>query len=294
MFTQPPAAAPVEMTVDIDGMGFERTDIPNGVDDSGLLVARTLLTRSQAAHAAQRLQALRKSDRPFTHGQIAMQAQSGDADVTGWGHEGNAIETLRYPLRLVGWPLSWGVDKNSTVSAGFTGELFPSALLAVQPGFKHHPAAVSWLTSVALAAAKTEANTQWIVRLMSKDEYRALLKYVYGEMSEDQIKAMSVLEKRETASVVGLEADKRKRRGITDAFGHVRNWVSNVHDLEALRGDDVRLLKLKRVLCGASRMDSLTSTTDCDGAYPDNRQRGFYAQYGVRFVAVPARKINDG
>lgn len=291
MFTRPPAAA-FETTVSIDGMDFTRTDIPNGVDDSGLLVAKTLLTRGQAAHAAQRLQALRKSHRPITHGQIAMHAKSGDADVTAWGHAGNATERFRYPARLTRQILSWGIDKDSTVRAGFAGELFPSALLTVQPGFENHPAAVSWITSVALAAAKTEADVRYLVRLMREDEYTAFLKYVYGDMPEEDIKAMSILYREgitSPVSVVGSEANTRTRKEITDAFGHMCNWLDS-HDLTKIDLEGSGLQYTLRALRGASWLSGRSgfgiNINDTDSLYcnPISDDDG---RSSVRLVAVP-------
>lgn len=281
MFAQPPAA--VQTTISIDGMDFERTDIPNGVDDSGLLVAKTLLTQAQARHAAKRLQSLRKSSRPITHGQIVMHAKSGDADVVAWGRSDNPTKTLRYPYRLASQSLAWGTGEDSTLRTSFTGNLFPSALFKVSPGFEHYPADVGWRTSVALAAAKTEADARFMVRLMRDDEYDAFLKYVYGDMPEEDIKAMSVLHREGITgpfSVVGSEADTRTRRGITDAFGNALIWIEDLYDPAELPSEDVVRRRLQRSAAwffSPERATVATRTTP----------HGVVAGIGVRLVAVP-------
>lgn len=284
--TQP--TTPVETTVNIDGMDFERTDIPNGVDDSGLLVAKTLLTQAQARHAAKRLQSLRKSGRPITHGQIVMHAKSGDADVVAWGRSDNPTKTLRYPLRLASQFLAWGTDQDSTLQTSVTGNLFSSALFKVNPGFEHYPADVRWLTSVALAAAKTEADARFMVRLMRDDEYDALLKYVYGDMTEQDIKAMSVLHREEITgpvSVVGSGADTRTRRGITDAFGNALIWMENLYDPAQFPADIERT--------GTRLQRSAAWFFDPERAKVATRQppHGVVCGVGVRLVAVPKAPI---
>jgi hypothetical protein len=276
------------MTVSIDGMDFERTDIPNGVDDSGLLVAKTLLTNSQAQHAAQRLQELRESHRPITHGQMVMHKKSGDVDVVGWGNSENPAEYLRFPERLNGQDISWDEKGNSTLEAAFSGELFSSALLSVKPGFEHHPAAVNWLTSVAIAAAKTEADARFLVRLMREDEYDALLRCVYGDMSQTEINAMSVLEKPNTVSVTDPEAQQRTRKGITDAFGHMLNWLEDLSDLGELTANDVQMLNLLRILRGASYLSYPEDVGMAD--YGEGGPEDVYYDFGVRLVAVPRRQ----
>lgn len=288
MFTRPPAAT-LATTVNIDGMDFERIEeISNGVDRSGLLVAKTLLTQSQAAHAVDRLQALRKSERPLTHGQITMHSRSGDADVTGWGYGVNATKIHRYPLRLVGQDLSWGEGRDATLRTGLTGKLFPTDLLTVQPGFENHPAAVTWITSVALAAAKTEADAHYLVRLMHRRECAALLKYVYGDMSEQDIKAMSVLCRggiTGPVSVVGSEADKRTRKGITDAFGHMLNWLNDLYGTSMLTQEGVDFRTLSRLWFG-SEWGEEPECVDVD-YYGCEEANYFSSIFGVRLVAVP-------
>lgn len=286
MFVQPTAA--VQTTISIDGMDFKRTDIPNGVDDSGLLVAKTLLTQAQARHAAKRLQSLRKSGLPITHGQIIMHAKSGDADVVAWGRSDNPTKTLRYPLRMTSQFLAWGTDQDSTLRTSFTGKLFESALFKVTPGFEHYPADVLWLTSVALAAAKTEADARFMVRLMRDDEYDALLKYVYGDMPEEDIKAMSVLKNEGITgpvSVVGSEADKRTRKGITDAFGNGLIWIENLYDPTQLPTEncDAYYVQRPRLQRSAAWCFSPEHAKVAMRTPP----HGVVAGVGVRLVAVP-------
>lgn len=294
MFIQPALTSVETGIVNIDGMDFVETDIPSSDprdEGKNLLVARTLLTQGQAAHAAVRLQALRQSLRPLQHGRIVMPIQSGaHADVVAWGHTGNPLAIRRDPsLWLSKENLSWDDGESSAVKMGFIGELFPEDIFLVNPDFKDHPATLSWFTSVALAAAKTEADARYLVRLMYNAEYKDLMSYVYGDMPEEEIRAMSALlvkgkERQTSLSVVGPNADKRTRRGITDAFGHMWNWLGDLYDPTQLIPEDAELIDITRMMSSASWFYPSEDASVVGRVDGDPNEKGLGD--GVRFVAV--------
>jgi formylglycine-generating enzyme required for sulfatase activity len=175
---------------------------------------------------------------------------------------------------------------------GFAGELIPSGLFTVESGFEHYPISVSWITSVALAAAKTEADARFLVRLMRENEYNDLLRYVYGDdMPEEGIKAMSVFSSirmvARANSVVGAEANRRTRRGITDAFGNMSNWLDDLSDATRLTHEDGQLLQLQRIVRGVGWNKN---SEDARVTFRGNLHPWIFGPGdGVRLVAVPRR-----
>jgi len=278
--------------VNIGGvMPFVRTALPNGVDDSGLLVAQTPLTRGQVGQIVADIDQ-KAREKQVTHGMVAMHGRSGNPYVMARGTVANPTMLHKSPVAMP--PdrpenLDWGEGDGATLATSFTGQIVPSSEVYADPNFANHPAVnINWYHGASLAAALTDMDGEYVIRLMTSGEFDRLV-LCDGAMTEGEVKKISHLfldgMKSGTASVVDKAAEGRKNKwGLVDMFGNVWIWTLDPNNPEAVKqGKPIH--KVARVLRGASWCGNPQNARVAVRLCSRPTARGDY--YGVRFVAVP-------
>ena len=277
--------------VNIGGvMPFVRTPLANGVDDSGLLVAETPLTRVQIGQIAAGIDRRAKAE-GVTHGQIAMHGQSGNPYVMARGTRDNPTMLHRSLVAMAPdrpESLVWGQGDGANLTTSFTGQIVPASEVYADPNFANHPAVnLTWYHGASLAAALTAMDSQYVVRMMTSGEFDRLV-LCDGEMTEDDVIKMAHLYRdgvSGTAPVIGEAAQGRTNKwGLVDMFGNVWIWTLDPNDPEAVqRGEPIQ--KVTRVLRGASWYHYPQYARV---AVRSHRLPTYSYDFGgVRFVAVP-------